>query len=111
MDYLRENTGIENSEFFITVPNIGFIVTRIMLFFGYFNYGRKGILDRTHTRLFTFSSIQTLLRQSGYRIIEVKGIPAPYPKAVGDGMLSRFLLSINIAAIFLARNLFCFTKY
>ena len=32
-----------------------------MLLFGQFNYGKKGILDATHTRLFTFRSLDELL--------------------------------------------------
>jgi hypothetical protein len=30
------------------------------------HYGKKGILDVTHTRLFTFRSVCELLKQSGY---------------------------------------------
>ena len=32
------------------------------------NYGKNGILDKTHTRLFTFSSFRNLLTQSGFKI-------------------------------------------
>ena len=38
----------------LTTPNIAFVVQRLMLLLGQFNYGKAGILDRTHTRLFTF---------------------------------------------------------
>ena len=31
-----------------------------MLLFGQFNYGKRGILDLTHTRLFTFESFRRL---------------------------------------------------
>ena len=43
----------------------GSFVTRAMLLLGHFNYGRKGILDRTHTRLFTFSFVARALRAGG----------------------------------------------
>jgi hypothetical protein len=79
-----------------------------MLLLGHFNYGRKGILDRTHTRLFTFASLRELFEQAGYEIIELKGIPAPYPKALGDNLLGRLLLWINIAFIHLGRGLFSY---
>ena len=39
-----------------------------MLLFGQFNYGKAGILDRTHTRLFTFRSLRQLLVDAGFRI-------------------------------------------
>ena len=38
--------------------------TRAMLF-GQFNYGKRGILDMTHTRLFTFRSFRRLLEEAG----------------------------------------------
>src|SRR3954463_11991065 len=57
MDELRFAAVCKRPEIVITTANIGFFVTRLMLFFGQFNYGRKGILDATHTRLFTFRSL------------------------------------------------------
>ena len=56
-----------------------------MLLVGQFNYGKAGILDRTHTRLFTFRSLRYLLRDAGFRIKRVRGIPAPFPLARSRG--------------------------
>ena len=56
-----------------------------MLLFGQFNYGKAGILDRTHTRLFTFRSLRHLLDDAGFRIKEMRGVPAPFPKVLGNG--------------------------
>ena len=52
----------------LTTPNIAFLVQRLMLMFGQFNYGKAGILDRTHTRLFTFRAIVRLLKESGLQV-------------------------------------------
>jgi hypothetical protein len=82
-----------------------------MLLLGHFNYGRKGILDRTHTRLFTFASLRELFEQAGYEVIEMKGIPAPYPKAVGGNFLGRVLLAVNMALIHLSRGMFSYQIY
>src|SRR6185436_11111818 len=57
METLRAATGRKRPEIVLTTANIGFFITRFMLLLGHFNYGRKGILDRTHTRLFTFGSL------------------------------------------------------
>jgi 2-polyprenyl-3-methyl-5-hydroxy-6-metoxy-1,4-benzoquinol methylase len=108
MDELRFATGCKRPEVIITTANIGFFATRLMLLLGQFNYGRQGILDATHTRLFTFRSLRELLRQSGYRILEVRGIPAPYPKALGNNFLSRLLLRVNEGLIKLSRTLFSY---
>lgn len=108
MDELRFATGCKRPELVMTTANIGFGATRLMLLFGQFNYGKKGILDATHTRLFTFRSIRELLQQSGYKILEIRGIPAPFPKALGDNLISRGLLRLNELLIRLSRGLFSY---
>ena len=108
MDELRFAAACKRPEVIITTANIGFAVTRLMLLFGQFNYGKKGILDATHTRLFTFRSLDALLEQSGYKVLEVRGIPAPFPKALGNNLVSRILLGINQALIRLSKGLFSY---
>lgn len=108
MDELRFAAACKRPELVITTANIGFFVTRAMLSCGQFNYGKKGILDATHTRLFTFRSLQELLDQSGYKILEVRGIPAPFPKAIGDNFVSRFLLRLNQLLIRFSKGLFAY---
>jgi glycosyltransferase involved in cell wall biosynthesis len=92
----------------VSTGNIGFVVTRLMLLMGLFNYGARGILDLTHTRLFTFSSLRRLLRQAGYRIEEIRGVPAPFPLALGNTALARILLAANKVAIRISKRLFSY---
>ncbi len=73
----------------LSTGNVGFFVTRLMLLLGQFNYGKRGILDMTHTRLFTFTSLRRLLEQSGFRLVLTKGVPGPFPLAMGSTWLSR----------------------
>ena len=108
MDELRFAAACKRPEVIITTANIGFIVTRLMLLLGQFNYGRKGILDATHTRLFTFRSLNALLEQAGYKVLETRGIPAPFPKAIGTNLLSRLLLRANQLLIRLSKGLFSY---
>ncbi len=105
---LERNPGVE---LVISTANIAFIVQRIMLMFGQFNYGKRGILDITHTRLFTFATFTNCIQQAGFRIGEVKGVPAPFPLALGDNWLSRTLLAINTALIRVSRSLFSYQIY
>jgi glycosyltransferase involved in cell wall biosynthesis len=79
----------------ITTANVAFLIVRIMLLIGQFNYSKKGILDRDHRRLFTFGSMKRMLRATGYDILEIHAIPAPFPLALGDHALSKLLLAIN----------------
>ncbi len=95
----------------ISTPNIGFVLIRLMLLFGSFNYGKNGILDKTHTRLFTFSSFKYLLTQSGFKIKEISGVSAPFPLVTGNNLLGKSLMKINHFFIFLRKTLFSYQIY
>jgi glycosyltransferase involved in cell wall biosynthesis len=109
MDSLRQSRkGDRPVEVILSTGNIGFLVTRLALLMGWFNYGPRGILDLTHTRLFTFRTARALLEQSGYRVTEVRGVPAPYPLAFGDGWLARIALTVNKLLIRISKTLFSY---
>ena len=98
-------------EIILTTANVAFFITRIMLVLGQFNYSQRGILDLTHTRLFTFKSLQALMQQAGYKIQETRGIPAPYPKSLGNNALSRMLVKVNEFLIRIAPGVFSYQIY
>jgi hypothetical protein len=58
--------------------------------------------------LFTFRSIRQLLRDSGFRIQSVRGVPAPFPKVLGDGLLGRAAVAANLGLIRLSKTLFSY---
>ncbi len=92
----------------VSTPNIAFVVSRLMLLVGQFNYGKRGLLDLTHTRLFTFRTFRRLFEQSGYEVVEMRGVPAPFPLALGDTWFGRLLLGIQRILIRVSRTLFAF---
>jgi glycosyltransferase involved in cell wall biosynthesis len=92
----------------VSTGNVAFGIVRLMLLAGQFNYGKRGILDLTHTRLFTFGTFRRLFEQSGYRVLEIRGVPAPFPLALGDSRTARLLLALNKALIYVSRSLFAF---
>ena len=108
---LRERVRPLDTRIIITTPNIAFLSQRTMLLLGQFNYGSRGILDKTHVRLFTFGSLKRTLRSTGYIVERVEGIPAPFPLAVGEGWLGRGLLALNRALIALWRRGFAYQIY
>jgi len=95
LDHLRATARARTPQLIITTGNVCFGLMRLQMLRGEFNYGKRGILDMTHRHLFTFKSLQSLLEQSGYRIEEMRGIPAPFPEALGPGPLSRALLALS----------------
>ena len=92
----------------ISTGNVGFIVTRLMLLLGQFNYNKRGILDLTHTRLFTFSSLRRLLRETGFVVERETGIPAPIPLVVRSPFWQRALMGLQAALIRVSRGLFAY---
>lgn len=95
-------------ELLVSTANVGFLAVRLGLFFGQWNYGKRGILDLTHTRLFTFTSLRRLFEQAGFSVVEMEGIPGPFPLALGDGWLSRALLRVNNLLIRVSKRLFAY---
>ena len=108
LDRLRTQFDYTTKTLVLSTPNIAFVVQRVMLLLGQFNYGKVGILDRTHTRLFTFRSLRHLLDDSGFRIKELRGVPAPFPKVLGDGILGRAAVAINQLLIRISKSLFSY---
>jgi hypothetical protein len=111
VDMLRRGAKTSRPTVILTTANVTFLVPRLMFLAGQFNYGKRGILDMTHTRLFTFYTMKDLLEQSGYEIVETRGIPAPFPKALGDGSVARALLRVNEALIRASRPVFSYQMY
>lgn len=94
--------------FIITTGNVVFGIVRLQAFFGNFNYGRRGILDMTHTRLYTFESLRQIFEQCGFRIERLDGIPAPFPLALGSNWLGRMLVTANSLLIRLSKGPFSY---
>jgi glycosyltransferase involved in cell wall biosynthesis len=111
LDQLRAQMTYDKQTYIITTPNIAFAVQRMLLLAGQFNYHQSGILDFTHRRLFNFRSLRRLLRDAGFKTKDIRGVPAPFPKAIGDNVISRSLLAINVALIRVSKSLFSYQIY
>lgn len=92
----------------VTTGNVVFFVVRLQALLGRFNYGKRGILDMTHTRLYTFKTLRYLFEQCGFRVERVEGIPAPFPLALGPNRLSTALLRANDLLMGLSRGFFAY---
>ena len=108
LQVLRQCFSRDKPEIIITTGNIGFFITRVGLLLGSFNYGKRGLLDMDHKRLFTFSTLNRLLEINGYDVVKKCSVPAPFPLAFGDNLLARVLLWANRILIGLSKNLFSY---
>jgi glycosyltransferase involved in cell wall biosynthesis len=111
LESLRSKLDYEKKTLILTTPNIAFVSQRLMLLLGQFNYGKSGILDRGHRRLFNLRTLKHLLRDAGMDVVEVKGIPAPFPKVFGEGLLGQLAVKANLALIRASKTLFSYQFY
>jgi glycosyltransferase involved in cell wall biosynthesis len=105
---LRKRYSRDYPSVVITTGNIAFLPIRASLLFAGFHYGRRGILDMDHTRLFTFSSLARTLQLNGYEVVSKRGLPAPFPLAVGNGPLAKFLMFVNCFLIKISKSVFSY---
>jgi glycosyltransferase involved in cell wall biosynthesis len=88
---------------FASTGNIAYFPLRLLFMIGFFNYGRRGILDFTHRRLFTLGSFRRLLRNAGFIVDEVIGFGPPLRDlAQGAGGVRGFLLRLADSIAFKA---------
>ncbi len=100
-----------NLRVIVSTGNVAFFIQRLMLLLGQFNYGTRGILDQTHTRLFTYASMRNLLSQGGFDLLEEKGAPVPFPLVIKNRVVANLLLKMNDALIGVSRTLFAYQIY
>ena len=101
-------SNFPSQKLIISTPNVANIFVRIMLLFGNFNYGLRGILDKTHTRLFTFSSFRKLIIDHNFEIDKTFSIPPPFPLVIKNKLFSNSLLRIFDILNKIRKNLFAF---
>jgi 2-polyprenyl-3-methyl-5-hydroxy-6-metoxy-1,4-benzoquinol methylase len=71
----------------LTTPNVANWAMRLGLLAGRWRYSERGILDRTHTHLFTKKTLEEMLERAGYCIVEFD-VTAPVP-GVGTPAVER----------------------
>ncbi len=67
----------------VSVPNVANLTVRLSLLCGRFEYGPRGILDRTHLRFFTRATARKLLRESGYDVVREMATVMPVELVFG----------------------------
>lgn len=70
----------EEGRVFISLPNVANVAIRLALLAGRFEYGDRGILDRTHVRFYTRKTAREEIGRAGLEILheEASTIPVRY---------------------------------
>ena len=95
-------------EIIASTGNVAFLPLRLSMLLGEFNYGRRGILDLTHKRLFTKRTFLRLIHQAGYVVDGFQGIPPPLPMVLGEGIVARILFRVSTALAHRFPSLFAY---
>ena len=76
---LKDCQGLLNhhGEIIISIPNVAHFSNRLGLLFGIWNYGARGILDKTHLRFYTKSSFQKEIQNCRFVIDRFMSTPVP----------------------------------
>jgi 2-polyprenyl-3-methyl-5-hydroxy-6-metoxy-1,4-benzoquinol methylase len=108
---LQRLTALQHKRtvYFISVPNIANLYIRINLLLGRFDYTERGILDRTHLRFFTRSTLMELLRDANLSPTKVYATPIPL-NMVHQGfekhVIGRWLFNLLAKATKIAPTIF-----
>jgi 2-polyprenyl-3-methyl-5-hydroxy-6-metoxy-1,4-benzoquinol methylase len=90
----------EHGRLVVSVPNVANITMRLSLLFGRFNYGERGILDRTHLRFFTRKTALRLLEENGCEVVEMKPTVMPLELVLGWEPTSPAMRAVNVVLAF-----------
>jgi hypothetical protein len=104
MRELRRKMARRGSEVIITTTNIVSLTRRALLALG--GVRRSGVArGKNERRPFTFKSLRKLLEQTGYDIVEMRGIPMP-PLAGEVSRWSRAFVKVTRALARVSKHLF-----
>jgi SAM-dependent methyltransferase len=79
-----------NGKVFVSTPNIAHTSIRLELLGGNFEYESMGILDNTHLKYFTLSSLTKLVINAGYSIDRIDYSISDYPKEIVQELLNKY---------------------
>ena len=66
-----------NGSLYLSVPNISHWYPRVKIALGRFDYDERGPLDRTHLRFFTRKTLERLIYECGFQIVQREAVGAP----------------------------------
>jgi len=103
LDHLKRNLS-SDGYWVISTPNVAHWSMRRNLLLGKFDYTQTGMMDRTHVTWFTYKSLRQMLKDTGYKVEEERGVyTLPAQKAL---RLSRVAMMLGNYKIF--RSLLAF---
>ncbi|MGB3412320.1 MAG: bifunctional glycosyltransferase/class I SAM-dependent methyltransferase [Microthrixaceae bacterium] len=107
----------EGGSLVLSVPNFGHWYPRIRVALGLFSYDRRGILDSDHVRFFTRRSLERLIKDAGFLVVqsdatglplEVSGRGGSSGTAPTSGRLGKLVARVDRALVTIRPQLFAY---
>ena len=92
-------------EAIVSVPNVAHLWMRVSVAAGRFDYGDRGILDRTHLRFFTWRTFTALLADAGLEVVRRTATPVPLYQVIPGRWHGRALAGVHALSAGAARAL------
>ncbi|NRA08863.1 MAG: methyltransferase domain-containing protein [Myxococcales bacterium] len=93
----------EDGRLIVSTPNIALWFYRLSLLVGRFEYGARGVLDRTHVHLYTRSTFRREIERAGFRVVDQRVTALPFEVVFDSTGRSRLIRGLADAYHLLAR--------
>jgi len=93
---------------YISTANIAYLPMRLLLALGQFNYGKRGILDKSHKRLFTVGNFKRSLQSYGFKIEKVIGFSPPFTDLISASKIMQLIEKLHAFLSRLYPSLFAY---
>ena len=93
----------EGGRLIVSTPNIALWFYRLSLLLGRFEYGPRGVLDRTHLHLYTRSTFRREIEAAGFRIVGERVTSLPFEVVFASTGRSRLIRGFASGYHLLAR--------
>lgn len=93
----------EDGRLIISTPNVALWFYRLSLLLGRFEYGPRGVLDRTHVHLFTRATFRREVERAGFHVLRERVTALPFEVVFESTGRSRLVAAIARGYWWLAR--------